>query len=81
MADLSKIIGDVLKLADSVNGYLPMSGTTQLGIDLGKKVIDIIDTVGDDIPLDKQGEAQEARAKLAASVKAKAAATSARLRG
>ena len=79
--DIRAIVNKVLTLADSVNDFLPASGLTQKGIDLARKVDDLIGTLGADIPLDQQAEAQAARAQLAAKVKAKAAATSDRLRG
>lgn len=81
MPDIRSIVDKVLDVADTVNDFLPGAPLTQGAIDLGRKVEDLVDSVGDHIPLDKQGEAQEIRAKLAATVKAKAAATSDRLRG
>lgn len=79
--DIKALFDKALTLADSVNDYLPGSGLTQGAIDLAKKADDLIGSFGKDIPLDKQAEAQAVRAQLAAKVKAKAAATSDRLRG
>lgn len=81
MADMKSIVDKVLDVADTVNDFLPMHGLSQGGIDLARKVEDLVGSIGDDIPLDKQAEAQATRAALAAKVKAKAAATSSRLRG
>ena len=81
MADIKAIFDKVLNLADSVNDFLPGAPLTQGAIDLARKVDDVIGSFGDDIPLDKQAEAQEARAKLAAAVTAKAGKVSDRLRG
>ena len=81
MADIKGIVDRILTLADSVNDYLPGAPLTQGVIDLARKAEDLLAFVGDDIPLDKQDEAQATRMKLAEAVKAKAAATSARLRG
>ena len=79
--DIKAIVNKVLSLADTVNDYLPAAPITQGAIDLGHKVVDLVDSIGDDIPLDQQAAAQATRAELAAAVKAKAAATSSRLRG
>lgn len=78
---LGDIVNKILDVADTVNDFLPASGLTQKGIDLARKVEDLVGSIGGDIPLDKQAEAQATRAALAAKVKAKAASTSARLRG
>lgn len=79
--DIKAIVDKVLTLADSVNDYLPGAPLTQGAIDLARKVEDLVGSISDDIPVDRQAEAQASRAKLAALVKTKAAATSARLRG
>lgn len=81
MADIKKIFTTVLTLADSVNDYLPGAAVSQGAINLARKMGDVIDSFGDDIPLEQQGAAQAARKQLAEAVKAKAAATSDRLRG
>lgn len=78
---IADTVRKVLALADSVNEFLPASGLTQAGIDLATKMTDVIDSIGQDIPLDRQAEAKATRAALAAKVTAKAAATSKRLRG
>ena len=79
--DIKALFGKALTLADAVNEFLPASGLTQGAINLARGAEDLIGSFGDDIPLEKQAEAQEVRKALAAKVKAKAAATSARLRG
>lgn len=79
--NIGDIVAKVLSLADTVNDYLPGAPLTQGAIDLGHKVMDLVDSIGDEIPLDKQADAQAARAALAETVKAKAKATSDRLRG
>jgi hypothetical protein len=79
--DIKALAGKVLDLADTVNDFLPGAPLTQGAIDLARKVEDLVSSVGNEIPLERQAEAQEARGKLAAIVKGKAAATSNRLRG
>lgn len=79
--DISALVGKVTGVATSLASMIPGMNIITGGVELGKKVIDIIDELGDDIPLDQQAEAQAARAALAEAVKAKAAATSDRLRG
>lgn len=81
MADIKAIVKQILDVADTVNDFLPMSGLTQGGIDLARKVSDLVGSIGTEIPLDQQEAAQATRAALAEKVKAKAAATSDRLRG
>lgn len=81
MSDIKSIVNSVLDLADKVNDYLPGAPVTQATIDLGRRVTDLIDHFGDEIPLDKQAEAQEARRKIAERVTAKSKALSASLRG
>jgi hypothetical protein len=78
---MTSIVDKILDVADTVNDFLPASGLTQQGINLARKVEDLVATVQGQIPIEKQGEAQATRAALAARVKAKAAATSARMRG
>jgi hypothetical protein len=81
MADLVKIMNSLLATADAVNDYLPAAGMSQLGIDLGKKLIGMIDDVKPHIPLDQQGQAQARRAALAAKVATKVADEARKLRG
>lgn len=81
MADLSGLFNKVLDVADSVNEYLPAAGLTQGGIDLARKVEDLLNSFGNDIPASQQATAQTTRAQLAAKVAAKARATSNRARG
>ena len=81
MADISAIIDRVLDLADKVNEYLPAAPATQAAIDLGRNVGNLIDGFGDEIPLDRQAEAQAARKLIAERVTAKSKQLSADLRG
>jgi len=81
MANISSIVDKILNLADTVNDYLPGAPLTQGAINLARKVGDLVDSVDDAIPADRQAEAKEARKKLAAAVTAKAKSTSARMRG
>lgn len=79
--DIRAIIAKIADVADLASAIIPQAGLVKGGVELGEKIIDLIDSIGDDIPVDQQAEAQEARRKLAEAVKAKAAATSSRLRG
>ncbi len=79
--DIRSLIDGVVKVADMASNFIPGAGLVGKGVEIGTKIIGIIDDLGDDIPIDKQAEVQEARATLAATVKAKAVATSSRLRG
>lgn len=77
---------DTKGLIDSVLGVAkklgPMIPGLSNGIALGEKVIDIIDDLKSDAPDDRTAAQMDAdRAALAEKVKAKAAATSNRLRG
>ncbi len=79
--DLRALVDGVVKVANLASGLIPGAGFVGKGVEIGTKIIGIIDELGDDIPLDQQDEARAARAALSDAVKAKAAATSARLRG
>lgn len=79
--DVRKVIDQVLAVADTVADYLPKGELIDKGVEIGRKVIDIIDDLGESIPLDKQEEAQAVRKKLADAVTAKAGRVSDRLRG
>lgn len=78
MASISELIDRAIELAKAAAPLVPALGAGAL---IAEKVVDIIDGLGDEIPADKQTEAQAARALLADAVRAKAAATSDRLRG
>ncbi len=76
--DISKLIDQAISLAKMAAPLVPALGA---GAAIAEKIEGIIDDLGSDIPIDKQAEAQQARADLAAAVKAKVARTSARARG
>lgn len=76
--DTSKLIDQAIALAKMAAPLIPALGA---GAAIAEKIEGIIDDLGEEIPLDKQGEAQAARAQLAAAVKAKVAATTKRMRG
>ncbi len=78
MANISDLLDEAIALAKMAAPLLPALGA---GAAIGEKIIDLIDSFDDDIPVDQQAEAQAARAELADAVRAKAAATSARSRG
>lgn len=78
MADIRALLDKALDMAKLASPLIPVLGT---GAAIGEKIIDLIDSFGEDIPIDKQAEAQAARAELAAKVRAKAQDTSSRLRG
>jgi hypothetical protein len=91
MANLASIMSDVTRLAhtvadatQAVPGVGTAIGAAATMADIGTKVIDIIDTITQKHPAQDVANAQvamqEARARLAARVKAHAAATSADLR-
>jgi hypothetical protein len=79
--DATRIFNNLLTLADSINEYLPMPGVSQLGIDLGKKVVGMIDDVLPHVPLDQQQAAYARRKALADSVEVKVRAEARKLRG
>lgn len=79
--DVRKIIDQVLAVADTVADYIPKGDLVDKGVAIGRKVLGIIDDLGEEIPLDKQEEVQATRAKLADAVAAKADRVSSRLRG
>lgn len=79
--DIRSTIDKALALADTVADYIPGGELVDKGVAIGKKVLEIIDDLGEDIPLDKQEEVQATRAKLAEAVAAKADRVSDRLRG
>lgn len=78
MADIRALLDKALEMAEMAGPLIPVVGT---GAAIGGKIIDLIDSFGNEIPIDKQAEAQKVRSELAKAVKAKASATSARLRG
>lgn len=81
MPSISDVADKLLSLADTVNDYLPGAPASQAAIDLARGVGDLIDGFGDEIPLDKQAEAQAARKLIAERVTAKSKQLSADLRG
>lgn len=78
MADIRDLIDKAIDLAKTVAPLVPTVGAAA---GVAEKVVDIIDSLGDDIPVDQQEAAQTARRELADAVRAKAQATSDRLRG
>lgn len=79
--DTQSLFNDVLRLAKTAEAVLT-GGVVANGLEVGKKVIGIIDDLTDGAPDARtQSEMQTARASLSAAVEAKAKATSARLRG
>lgn len=81
MADIHRLLNTVLATADAVNEYLPGAPVSQLGIDLGKKVLGMLDDLKPHIPLDQQASAQARRRILAAAVETKAHDEARKLRG
>jgi hypothetical protein len=79
MADIKKLIESALSMAKMAAPLIPVLGS---GVAIGEKIMGIIDDLSDDVPDARTQEAmQKDRAMLAEAVKAKAAATSDRLRG
>ena len=79
--DIRSLVDGVVKVADLASNFIPGAGLVGKGVEIGTKIIGIIDELGDDIPLDQQDEVKAARKTLSDAVKAKAKATSDRLRG
>lgn len=79
--NIRAMVDGLVQAADAASVLIPQAGLISSGVKVGEKLLDIFDTLGDDIPADKQPEAQASRAKLAEVIKAKAKATSSRLRG
>jgi hypothetical protein len=83
--NISQVVADVTKLAHTVSAYIPQAAAVEDAINLGQKVIGIIDDLTKKHPNDSerldQQQLQEARAVLATRVKAHAKSTSANLRG
>lgn len=79
--DWQNVTGQLLKLADTVSDIIPQASTVKGVVELGEKVIDIIDDFSSKAPRDSQEVLQQRRARLSATVKAHAARTSAELRG
>jgi hypothetical protein len=79
--DMRSIIASVVKVADMASTFIPQAKLISGGAELGGQIIDLIDGLHDHADPAQQAEMQAARKKLSDAVKAKAAATSARLRG
>lgn len=82
MPDIRSLIHAVGDLADMASNVIPGAGLVAKGADIGEKIVGIIDDLTAEAPeLAQQAELQDRRRKLTDAVKAKAAATSSRLRG
>ncbi len=79
--DMKALIAGIVKVADMASVVLPQAKIVGGAANMGGKILDIIDGLKDQAEPAQQAEMQAARDKLATAVKAKAAATSARLRG
>lgn len=79
--DMKKLIAGIVQVADMAAVVLPQAKLVGGAAQMGGKILDVIDGLKDQGDSDDQAAMQEARAKLATAVKAKAAATSDRLRG
>lgn len=79
--NIKSLIDGVISLANMASTVIPGAGLVAKGAQIGEKIIGIIDDLKEHADPAQQPQMQEARAKLAEVVKAKAAATSARLRG
>lgn len=78
---IKDMLATVTKLANIASVVLPQAKIVGGAADLGGKILDIIDGLKDQGDPAEQADMQLARDKLATAVKAKAKATSARLRG
>lgn len=79
--DMRSIIAGVTKIADMASTFIPQAKLVSGGAQLGGHIIDLIDGLKEHADPSQQAEMQAARKKLSDAVKAKAAATSDRLRG
>lgn len=78
---IKDMLETVTKLANIASTVLPQAKVVGGAATMGGKILDIIDGLKDQAEPAQQAEMQAARDKLATAVKAKASATSARLRG
>lgn len=81
MASIRDLIDGVIKVAHVASSVIPGAGLVEQGAEIGGKIVDIIDGLTAHAEPDQQAAMQEARKQLSDVVKAKAAATSSRLRG
>lgn len=81
MPNIRGLLETVTKLANMASVVLPQAKLVGSAAQIGGKIIDIIDDLSANAEPDQQAEMQAARKKLSDAVKAKAASTSARLRG
>jgi hypothetical protein len=79
--DMRSIIANVGSLAHMAAKFIPAAGMVEQGAAIGGKIIDIIDGLHEHADPSQQAELQTARKTLSDAVKAKARATSDRLRG
>lgn len=79
--DIRSLIDGVVKVANLASAVIPGAKLVAGGAEIGGKILDILDGLKADADPSQQAEMQAAREKLSAAVKAKAKATSDRLRG
>lgn len=79
--NIRSLIDSAIQLAHVAAAVIPGAGLAEDGLKIGQKIIDVIDGLKAHADPTQQPALQEARATLAETVKAKAKATSARLRG
>lgn len=79
--NLESLFNQVQTLARSASTILPGAGLVDKGIDIGKKILAVVDGLGEHIPPERQGELQATRKALAEAVGIKADKTADRLRG
>lgn len=78
MADFSSLFEQAGKLASAAAKVVP---AIEDGVEIGKKVLELIDFLGAKAPQADQTELREARRELRTAVSAKAQATATRLDG
>lgn len=76
--DVGKLLDQLIAAAKTLSPMIPALG---MGAEIAEKIADIFDNLKEDIPLDRQAEAQAARAELAQRVIDKVDAEAAALRG
>lgn len=79
--NIHTLLDSVKSLSQVVGTVIPGAGLISKGVEIGEKVLGIIDDLKEDVPLERQGEMKEARDRLSTIVKQKARNTSDRLRG
>ena len=79
--DFGKLVKDVIAAGQTATALIPGLSTVTAAVAIGEKLIDLIDSVTDEAPVDDQKDLAVVRAELRAAVSAKAEQTADRLEG